>query len=193
MNIKLANEIIELINTEIEEMNANDSIPEEEKKLIHTIVNEINDTVNKINEAPEEPEKNYKVKMSTNDQICSARVAPNLFITLGIDRVGQQSPDQSNEVSVRATLSLPAKAGYLICELRFGANLYLAGENLHDQWGYPDANIDQRYIEKTFTAPTWQEAFGFAREYLEVETDKLRDVLKERADALKAADNENCN
>jgi len=108
------------------------------------------------------------------------------YITATISRKGQQVPYFGDNVIAEVRLSLPAKRGCLVEELRFGKRVKMFDEELYECWGVNEDTV--RSKSKTFNAPTWKQAFADAENYLLAEMKKLISEMSKRKKALENAE-----
>ena len=115
-----------------------------------------------------------------------------------IEPIGQQAERIGNRVVVNAALLLRGQVDEdnnvrLDDKLYYGSNCNLMGRSLSMNWGYATTPTvfgfdgDYRCYNIDFEADTWKEAYDMAREYLNKEVSKLKEAMKARTKALKAA------
>lgn len=104
-------------------------------------------------------------------------------------RVGQDRPENGDDVIVNAIILLPSDNTWLNKDICFGQRCYVGGNGLHSGWGYPyTANPKYRYITLYFSSKTWAKAFDLAAKRADEELNKLETALADRAKALADAE-----
>ena len=107
-----------------------------------------------------------------------------------IERVGQDRPENSDDVIVKAKILLPSNNNTWLDEnIRFNERCRIGGIQLGYSWGQPyTSNLKYRYITLAFSAKKWATAFREASTYAEAELNKLETALADRAKALADAE-----
>ena len=105
-----------------------------------------------------------------------------------IEKAGLEKPAVSDKARVKATMVLPTRQNkcpwYLHPELHFGKRISkVMGEWMDEDWGRCAIHYEQ-YADVYFSAPTYQEAFKKARQYLHGEIGKLVAALEARRNVL---------
>jgi hypothetical protein len=98
---------------------------------------------------------------------------------------GQVSPNESDDVEVNCQLRLPKEQFGLREDLKFGGRVTLAGLPLHYDWGATTG--DYRYIDCSFSAPTYQQAVTKADKWVKDEAEKLLTAIDARERSLALA------
>ena len=108
----------------------------------------------------------------------------HLNVDISIDRVGQQPPDEGDQVVVSVRIWLPDESGGRIAkELRFGRRLSIAGQYLDCDWGLPnEKHIDGRIGSRpySFMGDTYAEAAAFARAWAKEQLEELAQAVVNR-------------
>ncbi len=112
-------------------------------------------------------------------------------VIISLKRDGQEGSNESDQIQVCTTLSLPTKDDWehLLDETyQFGNRVLLFGNELHLHWGKYNASNKMRIKSQTFQAYRWHQAFTLAKAYAETQADKLIQAIEERAQALRDAE-----
>lgn len=104
-----------------------------------------------------------------------------------IVRNGQRPANKSDEVTVKATLSLPKNEYNQLDErISFGDRLQIMDRELYSSWGLD--NGKNRCRETYFYGSSWAKLFTEAQEYLFSEVAKIKKALTARQKALQDAE-----
>ena len=113
----------------------------------------------------------------------------NAFYT--IERNGQEDPAKGDRVCVKLRIYLPAQEDHEIKkDLRFDRRALVLGIPVWRNWGTYSCDEESRFIEITFLAETWREAFVEAKDYAEQEIEKLEEAIRNREEALQRAEDD---
>ncbi len=99
----------------------------------------------------------------------------------------QDYPERSDGVIVTGKIKLPAICGRLDDEIIFGGRVCIVDCPLYPDWGRA-YNEDWRVAGREFVAPTWRAALEMAETWAIEEVKKLKEALRAREEAFRAAD-----
>lgn len=125
--------------------------------------------------------------MST--QIIRTWTIRNMLVSVTYRQIGQQEPQDGDDVIAQAILSLPAirEHGVLDPRLIFGSRVNLLGQTLHRRWGEPVADTTTRTLSIAVVAPTYSLAYQQLSKQINEAVATLQHALDSRQQALEMA------